>query len=202
MLWTKHTASFSPQRKPRPCSPPHIEAFLNADPNPVPEACSCYVAEYRISRLLGVVGEECNFWSSVWHGLFSSTTPLRSKPLVLPKKRNAPSPCRADWPQPPSPQQLLQFQPLLPPWSQPLLPSRLTAPAIFGSSSSCHPYPFLILTRTLHSFLIPTASPHTHKKKKGEFRKKKNPNKKQKSNIWASNHLLQHYLSAIETVRC
>lgn len=32
-------------------------------------------------------------------------------------------------------------------------------PAIFRCSSSCHPYPFLILTRTSHSFLNSAASP-------------------------------------------
>lgn len=75
MLWTKHTDSFSPQRKPRPCSPAHFEAFLNTDPNSMRKACSCYIAECRISKLQRGAGGY-NFWSSVWHGLLSDTTPL------------------------------------------------------------------------------------------------------------------------------
>lgn len=79
---------------------------------------------------------------------------------------------------------------LLPPSSPPLLPSRPTAPAISGCSSSCHPHPFLILTRSLHSLLIPTASPHTLTHAKRESLEKR---KREKSSIWARNRLLQHY---------
>lgn len=108
VLWTKHTSSFSPQRKPRHCSPAHFEVFLNTDPNPVPKACSCYISECRISKpLRGEVGDNVIFgalydvvsslaqsqraisllsWPSGWHKEEKCTVPLQSRqaPASLP----------------------------------------------------------------------------------------------------------------------
>lgn len=176
------------QRKPRSCSPTHFEAFSEHRPKPCASGLLLLHSSAQDFKTSGGGGgkflELCMTWPPLQHEP-NEERASRAGQVANTRQRNAPSPCRAGWPQPPSPQQLLLLKPPLPPWSQPLLPSRLSTPAIFGCSSSCHPYPFLILTRPLHSFLIPAASPHTHKK--SDFIKKKN---REKNSIWAGNHLI------------
>lgn len=159
MLCTKQTPSFSPQRKPRCCSPAHFEAFLNTNPNPVPKGCSCYVAECTISKpLRGELGDNVIF-GALYDMVFSLAQSQGARSLLSwpgglhrEEKSTIPLPSAA----------------AAAPGSAVALIPAMTAPqanpaCYFWMLFQLPPISFLILTSTLHSFLLPPVSPCTGK---------------------------------------